>query len=542
MSSPYEPPVPVWAIVKKSLNTDQEKAFMKEILGDSLVDQTVELHAEVDNLLEIWREFRLETTSIISSTSQNPTHAHLPEPPEVRFRLKKEIQFYVEALQTKAKKEGRQLEQVLRTFNNSVLDYALEKTTKTGSRPSTGKSKRDGLETPLVEEAGCRDGVEGLRNQFQSLRTLSTEWLGSTRLGADPAVPLSESVESLAYVDIIDRLRDELTKEVKTLYGDIDFLQSCLEGESEFRCDSSMGLSKEPTLTDLKEERRKLENQLLSDGAAGDAFDTAMTSRRRQMKPGPLPPMTSTEKSKTIHGDSNTPGNPLRVLQGPQKDAWTESFEGGLTTAAKESTYSTAKSSRSSSKTRATLKNASQSSTKLSSVSNQSPTLSSSSPCLGPAASQPFGSTQRIRIRDNSPLSSATPAMNEETPPGSSGTESKQKSPKGLVVTPPTLVSPPSTNKGAPTMRKIRSDLGASSSILPSGARLVTVASLRTPTKLTSSPSSPRPVLGSTPSPDGGLDALLAPTPPPTPPVRAVTSAGASRFRRMVLDCREDSH
>ena len=49
-------------------------------------------------------------------------------------------------------------------------------------------------------------------------------------------------------------------------------LQSCLEGESDFRCDSSLGISSEPTLTDLKEERSKLERHLLVDGAAGDAF------------------------------------------------------------------------------------------------------------------------------------------------------------------------------------------------------------------------------------------------------------------------------
>jgi hypothetical protein len=64
----------------------------------------------VDNLLEIWRDFRDETVTL---TSWN-AGAAFPEPPEVRFRLKKEIQFYVEALQRKASEEGRDLAQVRR--------------------------------------------------------------------------------------------------------------------------------------------------------------------------------------------------------------------------------------------------------------------------------------------------------------------------------------------------------------------------------------------------------------------------------------------
>ena len=47
MASPYEPPVSVWKIVRKTLSSDQEKMFMREILGETLVDQTMELHAEV---------------------------------------------------------------------------------------------------------------------------------------------------------------------------------------------------------------------------------------------------------------------------------------------------------------------------------------------------------------------------------------------------------------------------------------------------------------------------------------------------------------
>jgi hypothetical protein len=45
-----------------------------------------------------------------------------------------------------------------------------------------------------------------------------------------------------------------------------------LESESDFRCETSLGHVTEPSLSDLKEERKKLERQLLEDGAGGDAF------------------------------------------------------------------------------------------------------------------------------------------------------------------------------------------------------------------------------------------------------------------------------
>lgn len=45
-SSAYEPPESLWRLVEENVSLE-EKEEVREILGDSLVDQSLELHAEV---------------------------------------------------------------------------------------------------------------------------------------------------------------------------------------------------------------------------------------------------------------------------------------------------------------------------------------------------------------------------------------------------------------------------------------------------------------------------------------------------------------
>ena len=54
---------------------------------------------QIDTLLEIWRDYRDETTR----TTPKPI---LPEPPGLRGRLVQEIQFFVDNVKDKAKSQG----------------------------------------------------------------------------------------------------------------------------------------------------------------------------------------------------------------------------------------------------------------------------------------------------------------------------------------------------------------------------------------------------------------------------------------------------
>ena len=122
MQNSYEPPDFLWDLVEKS-TPEHEREEIKRMLGEDLVDQSIELHEEVifcliiisrDNvlfidfslkvnlLLGIWRDYRDETEDIMSKSS-----CRLPEPPAARDRLKQEIKFFVESIREKMKEQGR---------------------------------------------------------------------------------------------------------------------------------------------------------------------------------------------------------------------------------------------------------------------------------------------------------------------------------------------------------------------------------------------------------------------------------------------------
>jgi hypothetical protein len=46
---PYEPPVSLWMLVEKHVSSNEWQE-VKHILGESLVDQSLELHAEVSSM------------------------------------------------------------------------------------------------------------------------------------------------------------------------------------------------------------------------------------------------------------------------------------------------------------------------------------------------------------------------------------------------------------------------------------------------------------------------------------------------------------
>lgn len=54
---PYEKPVSTWKTLSDGLNT-AERDYMKFYLGRALVEKYEEIEAEIESLLEIWRDYR----------------------------------------------------------------------------------------------------------------------------------------------------------------------------------------------------------------------------------------------------------------------------------------------------------------------------------------------------------------------------------------------------------------------------------------------------------------------------------------------------
>ncbi|CAC5403923.1 unnamed protein product [Mytilus coruscus] len=239
----YEPPLSLWSLVEQHVSP-YEQTEIKNMLGESLVDQSLELHAEIDTLLEIWRDYRYETDDM------QPAKI-LPEPPGLRGRLIQEIQFFVDNVKEKAQNQGMNPDRVLNTkYNMDVIDYALN-----SSRPGTGRPgsarpcsafSREGRDTPMITSPTGSD-----RASFAS--TLSEE-----------IESMNDKLNYLKFDECVQHLRSTLEEENEILLRDIRFLYECIDDEAEFRAEKQGTVSREPTILDLQQERSKMEKELLN--------------------------------------------------------------------------------------------------------------------------------------------------------------------------------------------------------------------------------------------------------------------------------------
>ncbi|XP_060596231.1 uncharacterized protein LOC132750299 [Ruditapes philippinarum] len=277
----YQPPISLWKLVKQYV-PDHEREEIKSMLGESLIDQSQELHQEIETLLEIWRDYREET-------EQSKPVCKLPEPPGLRDRLIQEIQFFVDSVKEKAKYQGVNADKILSRHNTDILDYALDTYRDDSSRPSSKMTARgnDGRETPMICSPTCSD-----RTSEASILSEEVE-------------AMNEKLNVLKFDEVLAHLRSTMVEEIETLLRDISFLQSCLDEEATFRAESTGTLTREPTLSELKEERSTLEKDLLSN----------MTS---QSSPPLLKPAFTPTSLINKLGSHVSPGNKLKSLSSPK--------------------------------------------------------------------------------------------------------------------------------------------------------------------------------------------------------------------------------
>lgn len=235
----YIPPLSLWQLVEQNVSPSEQNEI-KNMLGESLIDTTLELHQEVNMLMEIWRDYNDET--------EIENKHKLAEPPHMRDRLIQEISFLAENIREKSLRKGMNPTAVLSKHKAEVLEYAQE-SRRCGTAVSCPQSARsaDGRQTPLSP-------TDQATNRAALSSTITAEVTSS-----------SARCNYMQFDQVCNRLRDTLTKEMEQLKSDVNFLQGCLDNAAECRSrGSSPALSRQPTITELREERSLLEKDLLS--------------------------------------------------------------------------------------------------------------------------------------------------------------------------------------------------------------------------------------------------------------------------------------
>eukprot|EP00057_Strongylocentrotus_purpuratus_P028879 XP_011683353.1 PREDICTED: coiled-coil domain-containing protein 24 [Strongylocentrotus purpuratus] len=262
MMGAYEKPLSLWRLVEE-LVSPGERPDIRDILGSSLVEQSLELHEEVDNLLSIWQDYRAETEEDIPASLVNV----LPEPPGMRDYLKTHIRMLLESVRERAKDEGRDVDGLLSRHNSDVLDYVSDE---------------------LPGNTSSRMTLQRLPSKMSATSTVS-----------DQVDSVKDQLNILRIDEVTNQLRSMLEDEISQLLKDTVFLQECLEDESDFRSQSRMSIViREPSIQELKEERKKLEKEVQSAppptsvSVMNSVKPRSLTNSPNRRLPSPLSPTT----------------------------------------------------------------------------------------------------------------------------------------------------------------------------------------------------------------------------------------------------------
>ncbi|XP_068098635.1 coiled-coil domain-containing protein 24 [Hyperolius riggenbachi] len=238
-----EPPPSLWRLVEDQVPMS-ERAEFKRILGDAAVDLSLDLHTEIEVLLELWREIR--STSPSSFQSPPSSCSILADPPVIKEMVTQEIRMLLLSVRSKARHQGLDEDQALSKYNSKVVSYVMGP----GQPESRARSREGGWSRP---QSASRGGNE------RPVSALST---GSSI--EDDLEELRDKLKISDIDEVVRHLQSLLEDECQTLKKDIAFLQQRLEEESLYGEDLQM-LLPEPSLTELKEERRILEKDLQLD-------------------------------------------------------------------------------------------------------------------------------------------------------------------------------------------------------------------------------------------------------------------------------------
>ncbi|XP_025952568.1 coiled-coil domain-containing protein 24 [Dromaius novaehollandiae] len=233
-----------------------ERLAVRHMLGEEAVERSLELHAEVAVLQELWQERRATSPGAGSQ-------ALLAAPPQLRELVRGEIRLLLLSLQQRAAQEGRDGGRAVARYSPHVVSFAME---------GTAGRRHDILPQDITAPSSASE----LAQRLDSFR----DKLNITHLP-----------------QVLPQLWSMLEEECRDLEKHITHLQRCLEEEHW----AAMGPpAPEPTLAELQDQRRAMEQDL-------------------QLGPWPLRPSLSPEVKSPEQPPRSLlcPGSPSGAAAGP---------------------------------------------------------------------------------------------------------------------------------------------------------------------------------------------------------------------------------
>uniref|UniRef100_A0A8C5YIJ5 Coiled-coil domain containing 24 n=1 Tax=Marmota marmota marmota TaxID=9994 RepID=A0A8C5YIJ5_MARMA len=213
----------LWELVEEHVPLP-ERPEVKRILGEAVVDLSLELRAEVAMLEVLLQEARSSRAS--GSHPISDPCSLLAPPPLLRDLMRQELQQLLQRLQDKAICEGRDPAQAWAAYSPRVIRFALEE-------PRCDLPEQEISQMRAGEHSSSHRDLSFIKDQL-----------------------------NMSNIDqVAGYLRGLLEEECRTLEREISTLQCCLEAEH-MQAHQPSEATLEPTLAELKEQKKAMEKEL----------------------------------------------------------------------------------------------------------------------------------------------------------------------------------------------------------------------------------------------------------------------------------------